>query len=560
MWFIWLLVVVVYVCIQHDKNIVKDDSTNGYKRPTLDEYMYEVPSICNTYNIVGFFVSCFGVLAFFINFIVAIILCIIGIGFFIYSQIVKNNDRSEYDMFVRMVKSGSSRYKDLVKLWNDHNFDSINYNDGFKYDCKNAQRCRYFNYDEHLINYLKRNSEYKDYIDASIDYDKYLSELFDTSGKTSPERFEKLWPNKLSLYSKFKVYEDMMCEYYTLSLSDTYNFTITTYYYTPSTHIYRERYSTYSFDTIISICKAIDNNKFNDIVIKPSKMYVDTISDSDVSVVNYPNRKRTVGTKQRQRILRRDNFTCCMCGAKGPAAGGNAVLHVDHIRPFSKGGSDNDDNLWTLCADCNLGKSNDWDDTELVNKLRNRINQSNDTVLSNVSKQLVSVSYDEVVEQSRMIEQNNVDETQYNMVSNVSNGDKIDGWIWFIGKDFNKLKSEVCGKWICNFNNSNFAVDICNKAVELGVCYACKCTDAEIVTSKPYIACFYLNGNNASNHRRLIMFMLENNLIQKSNAGKFYNISFSFDNCSIVGQYGSDSKGKIYLNQFIDLSTGVFKL
>ena len=81
------------------------------------------------------------------------------------------------------------------------------------------------------------------------------------------------------------------------------------------------------------------------------------------------DRVRTVSDAQRQRILRRDNFTCRLCGAKGPGAGGSAELHVDHIKPFSLGGPDDDNNLWTLCASCNLGKSNKYDDTELANKL-----------------------------------------------------------------------------------------------------------------------------------------------------------------------------------------------
>jgi 5-methylcytosine-specific restriction endonuclease McrA len=34
------------------------------------------------------------------------------------------------------------------------------------------------------------------------------------------------------------------------------------------------------------------------------------------------------------------------------------TLHVDHIVPVSRGGLTLDDNLQTLCQECNLGKSN----------------------------------------------------------------------------------------------------------------------------------------------------------------------------------------------------------
>ena len=59
---------------------------------------------------------------------------------------------------------------------------------------------------------------------------------------------------------------------------------------------------------------------------------------------------------QRFRILDRDDYRCLACG-RNPESDG-VVLHVDHIKPRSKGGTDDDDNLQTLCAECNLGKGN----------------------------------------------------------------------------------------------------------------------------------------------------------------------------------------------------------
>jgi len=59
----------------------------------------------------------------------------------------------------------------------------------------------------------------------------------------------------------------------------------------------------------------------------------------------------------RVKVFQRDNFRCIFCG-KSPATDFGTKLHVDHIIPFSKGGKTTIDNLQTLCADCNLGKSN----------------------------------------------------------------------------------------------------------------------------------------------------------------------------------------------------------
>ena len=65
---------------------------------------------------------------------------------------------------------------------------------------------------------------------------------------------------------------------------------------------------------------------------------------------------RNVNARLRFRVMQRDNFKCCMCGAS-PAKDPSVELHIDHIIPWSKGGETTIDNLQTLCSKCNLGKS-----------------------------------------------------------------------------------------------------------------------------------------------------------------------------------------------------------
>jgi len=75
-------------------------------------------------------------------------------------------------------------------------------------------------------------------------------------------------------------------------------------------------------------------------------------------ICNLPKHRtpRSVNTRLRFIVLQRDNFKCCACGAS-PAKDPAVVLHVDHIKPWSKGGETVIDNLQTLCSKCNLGKS-----------------------------------------------------------------------------------------------------------------------------------------------------------------------------------------------------------
>jgi hypothetical protein len=66
---------------------------------------------------------------------------------------------------------------------------------------------------------------------------------------------------------------------------------------------------------------------------------------------------RDINLRLRYKVLLRDNFKCCACGAS-PATDSSVELHIDHIVPYSKGGETVIDNLQTLCKDCNLGKGN----------------------------------------------------------------------------------------------------------------------------------------------------------------------------------------------------------
>ncbi len=66
---------------------------------------------------------------------------------------------------------------------------------------------------------------------------------------------------------------------------------------------------------------------------------------------------RDPSLRLRWRVLLRDRFTCCACGAS-PALAPGVELHVDHVVAWSKGGETVLENLQTLCALCNLGKSN----------------------------------------------------------------------------------------------------------------------------------------------------------------------------------------------------------
>lgn len=62
-----------------------------------------------------------------------------------------------------------------------------------------------------------------------------------------------------------------------------------------------------------------------------------------------PDRYRGVPTAQADRIRARDSYACQQCGAYG--------YEVDHIKPYSLGGTHDDSNLRVLCTGCHGAKT-----------------------------------------------------------------------------------------------------------------------------------------------------------------------------------------------------------
>lgn len=81
------------------------------------------------------------------------------------------------------------------------------------------------------------------------------------------------------------------------------------------------------------------------------------------------SKRVTISKKIRFEVFKRDKFTCQYCGKKSP----DVILHIDHIVPVSKKGTNDLLNLATSCVDCNLGKSDrQLKDDSIVNSQRSQ--------------------------------------------------------------------------------------------------------------------------------------------------------------------------------------------
>ena len=68
------------------------------------------------------------------------------------------------------------------------------------------------------------------------------------------------------------------------------------------------------------------------------------------AVAPAPRQRTSMSVRKRFLVFKRDSYTCVLCGASG------VRIEVDHVVPVAKGGTDELDNLQTLCFECNRGK------------------------------------------------------------------------------------------------------------------------------------------------------------------------------------------------------------
>ena len=125
---------------------------------------------------------------------------------------------------------------------------------------------------------------------------------------------------------------------------------IEVYYRSNGGNVNDSRKGRYSFNDLINIYNEWQNgNKFEETKKQERKIMNDDI---------------------RYNVLKRDNYSCQICGA---TAKDGAKLHVDHIIPVSKGGKTVMSNLQTLCEQCNIGKSNKTDNDDICPKCGGRL-------------------------------------------------------------------------------------------------------------------------------------------------------------------------------------------
>lgn len=259
-----------------------------------------------------------------------LILPIIIYNFIIKKIIIKEN---------KIVSESSSTIQKVIKLNESYNFKEIKQNKRSiterEYSRKSLDRVT----GTGIIKYHIENNIHL--IRTDIENAIYNIELLEKYTKDIEEilKHESANNSKYSL-KKYKKIEKRVLDDIIYKQED---FLITikleVYYRSNGGNVYDSRKGKYLFKDLINIYNEWQNgNKFEETKKQERKIMNDDI---------------------RYNVLKRDNYSCQICGA---TAKDGAKLHVDHIIPVSKGGKTVMSNLQTLCEQCNIGKSNKTDD------------------------------------------------------------------------------------------------------------------------------------------------------------------------------------------------------
>lgn len=127
-------------------------------------------------------------------------------------------------------------------------------------------------------------------------------------------------------------------------------------------------------------------------------------------------------------------------------------------------------------------------------------------------------------------------------------------WVFYIG-DTSKLVKDKVGKWMYFFGDRKFIEKICKESIEKNI--VC---EAKHSNSEEGVACFYANIDDTANHKKILEYFINNDMIKRTKNGRFYNISFKLDTQTLNGEYGDDFVSEIKLENFIDLYTGEWKI
>jgi len=119
-----------------------------------------------------------------------------------------------------------------------------------------------------------------------------------------------------------------------------------------SKDVYSRRFGSWR-KALEAFVKNVNENEHSNLIEKVEP----TIQKIGVAIETVQHKTtRNINWRLRFLVMKRDSFKCQKCG-RSPSSEPTTILHIDHKKPYSKGGETVLENLETLCIVCNIGKS-----------------------------------------------------------------------------------------------------------------------------------------------------------------------------------------------------------
>lgn len=243
-----------------------------------------------------------------------------------------------------IVHNTSDRYKYLLKIRDLYKFNFIE--DGTIYaDTATLTKFKTFNIDKFIEDYVRKNKGYIIYestelLENRLNLRKYNTDIADAPQLKSPQFCEE---NNFE-YNRYNKIETQECNLVTYKNVKTHkNIKFIVRYVSPAGRNHYEKVIAKDIMVLSELINILERK--------------DSYKQSEEYKKKHERQLLTPGL--RYDIMKRDGFRCVICGK---TAEDGVKLHVDHIKPISKGGLTVPDNLRTLCQDCNLGKSDKYDE------------------------------------------------------------------------------------------------------------------------------------------------------------------------------------------------------
>lgn len=101
--------------------------------------------------------------------------------------------------------------------------------------------------------------------------------------------------------------------------------------------------------------------------------------------------------------------------------------------------------------------------------------------------------------------------------------------VYYVAKDYGDVLN-TCGKWEFEFTEYYETQQLCTKAVEKELAeMACHTSKLRYLMNGCGTVCFYIKPNDIRAQRKLLKFLIHNNIIQRDEHGMLKNIPFIFE-------------------------------